>query len=288
MPMLQQIITQLDSIGVSHDVVFTTSVTISIFVLGFVLNRVYDGWVRRRHLKRIRVFVVEYLKSIVPPIGRQVDAMQAFSTQLASLTHQDLVFQEDAIRSDHLKSISQLDVFDALVYGSGKRKLQRILHLNSVLEALDYIERLRRLAAVQFNYLHERYTQYFRDWNRATNAIQRHFDSYRSEASRPGHLPSPDDFLRELDLAIHAWQKTPNRDQLHIIHERYVQAVKQVCIKFFADPRSQTILPLTLNATDAFNNRMNLLTTMSAFYSQEARKLKERSELISQAVRAYE
>lgn len=281
--MLQEILCQLDALGISRDVV----VTISIFFLGFVLNRIYDRHIERRHLKKVRAFVIVYLQSLEKPIEQQVAAYQEFADQLSSLKHQDMIFQEDAIRSDYLKSVSQLDVFRALVFGLGKMRDRRIENLNSVLEALDYIERLRRLANLQFNYLFETYKSYSLIWNDSTNAIQRHFDSYRSAAKRNNIPSSEDPFLRDLDKLIYTWQQSPDGEEMQVMLDKYVHPVKDLCLKYFEDPRAMTLLPLTLNASNAFTNRKNLLTTMAKFFQGEVVKLTKKGEVIKQVVSTY-
>ena len=128
-------------------------------------------------------------------------------------------------------------------------KNNRIQNLNLVLEALDFIERLRKIAKLNFDYLIERYKSYLQSWNDSINSIQRHYDSFRSEAIRAKTPLSQDSFLHSLDGLISEWQKLDNRDDFKVKLEMYVNPINRLCKDYSSDPRAEIILPLTLKAS---------------------------------------
>src|SRR5258706_15415555 len=95
--------------GVSVDAMFTTFVTIFIFLLGYVFNRWYDRSKEKTRLREVREFFLSSVDHLLAPMQKQADSLNNLSSQIAAETHQDFTLEETPdLYVNPLKSVSHL------------------------------------------------------------------------------------------------------------------------------------------------------------------------------------
>jgi hypothetical protein len=273
--MVENIFLYFESLGIPRSVVFTVFSSLFTFAAGFIINGMIKWFTRRRYLKKIRKLVILHLDSIQPPINRQAEFFEKLSTDLKSLRHTDIAYEENALCSDYLSSLPQIDLFDALVYGWGKKQDQRRVFFNSVLDILNRFNKLPNATKDTYDYFGEKYNEYFALFNQANDRIQRSYDEFRSEASRQNVRPTDDPFLNEFDNIVSHYQKERKEENPQFLVANYVIPLKELAAKYAADPRALRILPMTIQSKAANENREHLMKLISAYFGAVANKMKE-------------
>lgn len=285
---MQSILDYFVTLGVSKDVAFSTSITISIFVVGFVLNRIYDRLRERKRLRSIRVFVTVYLGSLYVPIHNLSIRFAELAKQLRSESFSSFEYQEDNIRADYLRTFPQVDLFNALVRGWGVRRHERAQNFNAILEAVDYLERLRPIVKKEFDNRLDAYRKHLQEWNKSTDSILRQFDVIISEAQRNDIPPLAGSFVGELNQVVITFQQRTDQSILSVVHDCLVLKVREVCRRFPAEPRSVPLISSTLKASSALKNRNRILEMGARFYDEEGNKLARSYDIIRNAIQALQ
>ncbi len=260
---------------VSEDTVFTVFTSISIFALGFALNRLYDWWMERSRIKRIRSLVYVYVSASIPTIQRRIDACRRLSESIASVAQQQFVFMQVALRTDFLSSLPQQDLFRAVTLVRRKHRAAFIVHYNSLLDDFDFLGKQPESAKRQFLDFVSSLNRFDSQWNSSLNSIFRYHDQFMTTAHQRKQQPNDDPFLKTFNKLVHLWnvnkQNTPDDTQTQL-----VQPLKKLCAAHPADSRIHSILPLVTEALSANSNRNQLLTTTKAYFAEQADRLSEK------------
>ena len=275
--------------GISYDVIFTTIVTLSIFVLGYILNRIYEINKRKHDLKDIRSFLLVYLDSLIDPINKQISAFNDLSASVASKTHQDFTFQE-AVGSklDILDKLPQVDVFNAYLLGPKKTKSDRVIHFNSTHDALEFVKRQREIARAQFLGFMSNVKRYIEAWNNSTNAILRSYDEFLSFAERSRVSPSRDVFLKQFNVLVHNWTQLESRTTMENVAKHLLEPLKELCKSKSPDPRVNIVLPLVIDSLQTFKNRDHLFTLFVDYFAEQATKLEKKRNALTASIKCLE
>jgi hypothetical protein len=263
------------ALGINPDVIFSTTVTLSIFILGIFLDRLNDWRKEQRKLNTIRTFTLEFIKSQLKPIANHIIFFKSMASELASTKAINFSYQSDGIMSDYLRSFTQIDLFKAMVYGVGKKRIQRITDFNKLLMIYDNLERAKPLWLQQFQIMVADYRQHQTDWNQSVDPIIRSYERWRSEIERTGHSIENDPFIKNLNDVIAIWQcKADLLDIKHTLDD-LIYPVRETSIQYFSDLRAVEILSYSLKAIAAYNNQTNHRHCSSCNYVDEAQALQE-------------
>jgi hypothetical protein len=265
--------------GVSNDTVFTTVVTISIFVLGYLLNRLYDAWIERKKQNDVQKFVLFSLEAILPAIDKQVASFNSVRQQMASKQHQDYIYTEStSLNFEGLDSLPRVEVFHAFARGRKKKRIQRIEHLNTIWGAIDFIRHQKESSRQTFLQFNEQYRRYLINWNENVDAIARIHDEYLMMATQAKLSPRDDPFFKEFNLIVHRLAevgKSWEREKTQLLGP-----LLDVCKTHYADARAVTVMKKILQAEYAYDNREHLLNSFGAYFDQQASGLTEKKKSI--------
>ena len=271
--------------GVSNDVVFTTVVSISIFVLGYFFNRFYDNWKERARNRDIREFVFTSLDAMVPAIDKQIAGFNDLKDQLASKRHQDYIFVEStSLNFENLDSVPRDQIFRAFARGRRKKRGERIKHLNSLWRDLDFIRHQREPARQAFVQFRESYRRYLLSWNENVDAIARLHDEYHMMSARSSVRPSEDPFFREFNLIVHRLDQAGGPKSWESEKARLLDPLREVCKVHHLDSRANAVMKKIIQADFAFDNRKHLLESYGNYFSQQSAALMEKKASIMDVI----
>lgn len=272
-------------LGVSCDTIFTVLVTVAIFVLGYIFNRIYDNAKRRRELEAIKVFLVTYLKSLLDPIQKQIDAFSSLSADVLSKKHQDFAFG-DALGGKLyvLDRMQQVDMFAAFLLGPKDEKRERIAQFNRMLDALGFAKGQRDTAKAQFGGFMASHTRYVDQWNKAVNAVMRYEEKLVASAMRAGDLPDQDPFARGFNKLVQELSGVENRQAMDIVRELLLEPLRQLCKQHPLDPRVHEVIVHVIDALEALRNRNHLLSIFGKYFEDQAAELRGKKNALVDSI----
>jgi len=281
---------QTDSLlGISNDTIFTVSVTIAIFVLGYIFNRVYENAKHKRELRDLKEFLIVYLHSLIKPIEKQIAAFKTLSADILSKKHQDFAYGDAmGAKLDILDSLTQTDIFKVFLLGSKKEKSERITQYNNMLDALEYVNRQRSLAKDQFKDFMINYGKYIEQWNNAVNAVVRYQEQFVSFAMRTDTPPNQDPFTGGFNKLVHQWSQLDNREEMDQVAEHLLEPLRLLCKQHQSDPRIHVVIPPVLDSLQALRNRNNLISMFGKYLEDQASDLQAKRDRLAGSIKCLE
>lgn len=267
---MRDIFKMFEELGVPAHVVFSTTVTITIFVVGISLTRLQEWYSKRRHLRSIRKVVFVYLRSIATPLMSHSVYLRDSAVRMADPNTRDYFFQEDGVRRNYLASFSQTELFNALVYGFRKKKSDRIEYFNVIMSTLDHIECNRALALLHFQQMVKKFDDNLVDWNAAVEPLIRKFEQWLGELLRAKRTLDDDCFLLKINDIVKKWQAMARPNDLTTIMENIVKPIHSIAASHTPDPRAIELLSYTTKACVVFESRLNLAQLMSSHFSDQS------------------
>jgi hypothetical protein len=275
--------------GVSYDTIFTVSVTITIFVVGYFLNRLYDNTKRKNELKDTKAFLIAYLRSLLDPIEKQIVAFRTLSADVRSKKHQDFSYGDAVgVKLDVLDSLPQVDVFKAFLLGPKRTRPQRIAHFNRMLDALEYTKRQRDTAMMQFKDFVARHTKYLQQWNASMDGVMRSQEQFVSSARRTNTPPSKVPFVKGFNLLVHQWSQLPDYETMDQAAQHLLEPLRQLCKRESIDPRVHYVIPFVMDCLGAFRNRNHLLSTFAQYFEDQAAGLQAKKDALTECIKCIE
>jgi hypothetical protein len=274
--------------GVSNDTVFATVVTISIFVLGYLFNRLYDTRVQKRRQDDIREFVLSSLEAILPAIERQVGAFGNLKQQITSKQHQDYIFTEStSLNFEGLDSVPRSEVFHTFARGRKKHRAERIKHFNALWGAIDFICQQKEIARQMFLQFNEKYYRYLLIWNENVDSIVRLHDEYLMVAKQTQVRPSEDTFFKEFNIIIHRLAQTGDPSSWEKEKINLLDPLLETCNANLEDARAIIVMKKIIQAQYAYYNREHLLESFGSYFEEQMTGLVEKKKTILEGIQFY-
>ncbi|MGB2805587.1 MAG: hypothetical protein WBD64_11925 [Candidatus Zixiibacteriota bacterium] len=262
--------------GVSRDTIFTTFVTILIFVLGYLIARYIERKKEKERLKQIRIYFLGIADRLINPIESLIKSYRQLSDTIADKKRHDFALGEShELYLDSIRTLSQVDLFTILIldnkYGEEQLKSK---HFKNVFDAFEFIRLQNERAKRNFAYFNSEQEKYSRQWNDNANSIARLFDNFVSANIRNNVPKSHDQFLANFDRICHSAQVKDDRN-IYIVKEHLIDPLKEVCKEYKDDPRAMILLPFIIECRMAFDNIVNLKRLFSGSFDEEASKLEK-------------
>lgn len=270
--------------GISTDTIFATIfptiITISIFIIGFLINRYYENQKRRNNLKDIKSFFIIYIESLTDPFEHFIDQLKKLSENIKDLNNRELAFSESSKLAVDENIIDQIDLFKTFVFDEKTNKDEKILYLKNVLNALITIRKAKEnLKETFFKFLDDlrRYEDKLKE---SWNFILRQFDLYRSYGLRNPEALKKDIFLNGLKDIIIEWNNNENKNNIDFTKEKLIDPVEDYCTKNIEDERALHLIPAAVNYNDAYLNIVNLREIYTKVFSDAKDDLNSEKEKI--------
>ncbi len=284
----QATLLQRTFLGVSIDAIFTTFTAILVFVIGFILNRLYETYKENKRLDELENYFYSLIKSLMGPIEKQTEMFKKLSESIADKEEQTFAFnQATGLYFDNITNISHLDLYKIFITRRKLSSKDKMAHFQNIFDSIEFVRFQMKVTQRNFWEFFQDYRRYEQEWDKNGDAILRFFDSVASEAKAAGVKPSQDPFLKEMDVIIHSWSKRENSKNIYVAKEHLLDPLKQHCAKENQDPRSRTLMPIIVQAKYAFNNINQAKELYSKYFQEESNNLRNQKELIQKALEFF-
>jgi len=263
--------------GVSRDTIFTTFVTIIIFVSGYLITRYIERKKEKERLKDIRLYFFTIADNLINPIELLIKSYRQLSETIADKKHKDFGLGEShELYLDSIRSLSQVDLFTILIsdnkHGDEQEKSK---HFKNVFDTFEFIRLQNERVKRNFSYFDSEQRIYSRQWNDNANSIARLFENFKSSNIRNNIPKSHDQFLGEFDNIMHKSTQVDDYRNIYVVKEHLIDPLKELCKKHEDDPRAIILIPFIIECRMAFENIVNLKVLFSRAFDEEAQKLEK-------------
>lgn len=269
-------------LGISVDTIFTTLITIFIFVFGYLLNRYYENKKEKNRLLDVKSFFIIYIESLLKPLDKFINSINDLSTNLKDLNERGIKFSETSKLSINVNIIDQLDLFKVFVFDEKENKDKKIYHLKNILSSLVTIDKTKSNTKDTFFRFHSDLRRYENVLRENWNFILRQFDIYISTGMRnPSELVN-DSFMSGLKEIFSEWNKNEKKDSIDITKKILIEPIREYCKLKIEDERTLQLVPATVGYNDAYMN----ITVLREIYSDVFSEVKD--DLISEKSKIIE
>lgn len=278
----------VDSNGISSDTIFTTVITISIFVLGYVVNKIFENRKENYRLAEIKEYFLFKFKSFSPLIEKQISEYRCLSQNISKQNSTDFNLAE-AIDSS-VVSFSNLpfDDFYKIFISNGHPKSKlKYEKYNDLVTSLNFIDRQIEYSKQNFNVFFNDYRRYENDWESSLDYVFRFYDQILSITKRYNLNATEDQFLMELGSQISKWKKESDITDILKSEEELIVPLKDICKKFIEDERALVLLPSLIKASRSVMNLKNIKKIFSEYFESEAKRLEEKKTKLLKAIDYY-
>lgn len=269
--------------GISLDTIFTTLITIFIFVLGFLINKHFENKKERKNQSDIKSFFILYIESLLEPFGHFINSLNDLSRIVSDLNNRKIKFSETAKLNVDENIVSHLDLFKSFIFNEKIDKDLRIFHLKNILNALITIKKVKENVKDVFYKFNEDLRRYENKLTKSMNSILRKYDMFLSQGLRMNNLED-DVFLKGVKDIISRWHKSENHDFIDITKQNMINPLKEYCRKNIHDERSLLLVPLAIDFNDAYSNIKVLREIYSDVFSEISGDLNSEKKLIEEAL----
>jgi hypothetical protein len=266
-------------LNVSNDTIFTTLTAIFVLVLGGITKWIYEQLRSCSNRMDMRKYFIAYLKSLIPSIEKRISNFESLAN-FAKEPRGDFVFTATSIRSDHVGQLPHTLLFSSVVRGWGDTKNKRLNTYNNLLDALTFFTNQAVLTENQFKYCFDHHTEYQRSWQNSVNRVIILHREYLVYNNSHHIRPSEDQFLTEINKTHHEWSELPDNQTRSIVDQKLLQPIKEICIRYQADPRRALFLKEIIDAQAAYGQIDLLFKAMNQYFEEQTQHTMAKKKLI--------
>ncbi len=271
--------------GISIDTIFTTTITILIFVIGHALLRWREKQKEKQRLEDIRVYLFTLLDTIPKAIENLIKVYDGLSKEIAERSHRSFGLGEShELYLDSFDKISSIDLFKVLITSrKASNRKDRSKHFKALVDTPEFLRLQNARVKTNFANFIVEYRKYEQRWRDNFDSVLRLFDEMLSHAKRHDIKKSQDPFLNELDnLFANASQKR-SLESMYETEAAIVDPLKELCKKHIKDERALKLMPLVVNCRRIFEELINLKDLFSKQFQNEAEQLQRISKSLEEA-----
>jgi len=253
--------------GISKDVIFTTVVTISIFLIGSITKYLYDFCNERKRLHSIKKYFIKLIISLYEPIKVQCTSYIDLSNNIADFQKLDFAFVENPrLNTEGFKQVSQYDYYKSFITISKKKNRDQVFDsLISTINILKSIELQKEFANTNYRDFISRHREYINNFNDSINKLLRAYDSAIS-------------IIQDGDVLIIEMQKilssVENREgDIKIIKEKIIDPLYDLFVNTTVDRRSLFFLEIVISIRKSYSDLENLRNIHSKLFNNFSTKL---------------
>ncbi|MBI1934001.1 MAG: hypothetical protein HYS24_15830 [Ignavibacteriales bacterium] len=273
--------------GISYDTIFTTLITIFIFLLGFWINKIFEARKEKKRLKDIKDYFFSLCSFLEKPVKIQIDVFKGYKNNFLSEEQINFMFK-DTIDLDvkNLKSISNEDLYKSLYLSKKNTVEEKTTKFNDISNSINYIEKQKVNTSLNFSRLYEDFKKYENQWTENLDKILRAYDNFRAINKQYDILNDP--FLVDIDRVLVKWSKLENSSNIYVTFRELVTPLRLICKKFFEDPRSLSLLNISIQASYAFNSIDKLRKEYGNLFDAEAKELNSKYSRLMEALKYFQ
>ena len=268
--------------GISKDVIFTTIVTISIFIIGSFIKHLYVFCKEKNRLNSVKKYFFILIKSLKQPLEDQCESYKTLSNNINDFKQYDFAFEENPrLNTEGFRQVSHYDFYKSIVDTSRNNNKESVyVAFVSTVNIIKAIELQKEFADINFREFILRHREYNNSFNSNLNKLLRNYDS--EVASRV----DGDSFLIEMSKVL-SEVKNIDRNAKSIIEE-IVNPLYTLLKTKFNDKRTPTFLEITISIRKSYSDLSNMKQLYSKLYEGYSKKMSTMSKKLFDNLRIFE
>jgi hypothetical protein len=143
-------------------------VTLSVFILGILINYTLKKFERKSFLKSHKVLLIIWSRLLSAPINQQVKSCKDFAKRLQESDEmQPERIQFNAVLTNKLLSMGLRDFIDTIILNHRGKKDENSERLYSIISQMEFLELAQKDLEAKYNVYHQDSLKYMDDWNEA-------------------------------------------------------------------------------------------------------------------------
>ena len=286
----QNIYTSSDKIlGISVDTIFTTFITIFIFIIGYVINKCIENKKEKARLNKLRDYYIYLVKTYLSPIDDFIRSLSELIESISSTEHTNIHFTGGKdLYFDKIINISHQDLYTIFVQNISNSEDVKYEHFNNFVNSFEYLKVVTKNTKDEFFKYHDNLNRFIKQWDVNINQLGRYFETMMHHIRANNIDPTTDQLFHQMDLLISRWIKIENFRNLDIAMENYLNPLNELCNQYQNDSRVLIITPLVVNCFSAYKNILNIKQFYSDVFRDINNDLVQIKNHIENAISFYE
>jgi len=261
-------------LGISIDTIFTTSITISVFIAGYITKKIYDDSVRKKGLKETSEYFCTLIELLNKPIERQINGFVDFAHHLKRKGKEDYqLLTVSGFNVENIKQVKHQDLYE-IFFRDRKLNVQEITKdFQTFQENLSLMESINQSYKNVFNNFMQRYYELLKEWNTNMKAIHNTFNEIANSKLKQGLKKGDDPFFEKLDLLLAHYQSNSDYQNEHEGINILINPLRKLCSENLTHPNSPQILSFGTNCLIAYKNIEKGNNMTRRYYITTARQL---------------
>lgn len=277
--------------GIDDNTAATIIITLSIFILGYVVNGVNNlivAYIRRRNYRRIFSDIME---TVAREIGRQ---SEMFLTSAASFNIEnsgDYIVK--TITITHMDNIDKLDFKDVYnAHFTGVENLfvgLKLKAFNKTYNNISLVKGIEDKLAQRVNFFNGKLDEYQSKWDEHLGLLRQLLDNIVVEQNGQQLPREVADYFEGMDRIVRAWQLLPNRLEYSIMKRQFIDRLlnhnrEHQALRFQGNPILQ-MNTLLLNVAHDYENLAKTLQVYSDEFTHNYYLYRVSHRVINKAIK---
>ncbi len=276
--------------GISYDAWFTGLTPILIFILGYIVNEIIKKINEKKRLKDLEKYFRQLIQLLNKPLNKQIKNFLKFSHSLKEKKEQLLVLDDVTnFHVEQIREISNQDLYTIYIKNKNGGISLRTELYGKLRANIDFIDQVKKSIRDYFPMFWGKYDKYQQDYKINIDTISNWFQNMISENIN-SFGGQQDAFLKEFDNIISKWQSSKNigigLTDMYVTKVKFIEPLRDLCRKYFSDPRSMIISKYIMQCVYAFNDIEETKRVFRRLYLLQAKKLQnswfEINEILNQ------
>ncbi len=254
-------------------------VTILVFILGFVINRVKDIAATSDRILSMEEFFFQMLHELCEDMANQVIHWRQLSAQFATKTRQEFEGEMETFAAlPALLNVSGLDLFLAIVKSKNGDSATKLALYTELHKSPRTCSAIFEDSKKEFERFRTEYAEVQNRWDGAIRAIIGFKDSRISNAIAEG-VGEPSQFLSGLAETAGNWQKKGTMEQ-NLTSEHLIRPLRQHAQQHIGNAESLLLLSHIDEADKVYDEFGNLLLFYARIFELSATAMEKRRAII--------
>ena len=276
-------------LGISVDTIFTTFITIFIFIIGYVINKYVENKKEKNRLNKLRDYYIYLVKQYLKPIENFIKSLDELIESISSTQYINIHFTGGKdLYFDKILNISHQDLYIIFVQNISKPEEEKYMHFNNFVNSFEYLKVVTKNTKEEFYKYHDNLNRFIKHWDENINQLGRYFESMMQQIKANNIDPITDNFFHQMDILRSRWVKLENFRNINIAMNNYLNPLNELCDQYPSDSRVLIITPLVANCSSAHKNILNIKQFYSDVFKETNNDLVQIKSQIEKAISFYE
>lgn len=244
-------------LGLSQDnakILIPVIVTLSIFILGIIVNTIIKKYERKSFLYSIKSVLITWIKLLEIPIKQQSESCREFNKRLQESNEmQPERFHFNNMLANKILSIQIKDQIDTVIINHQGKNEDKSKCLFNIISQIEFIDKIEMELRKKYDLYQGDSLKYMNEWNEAIQKLDNVASMFRvkyftnsSHPVRPFYL----EYLRISNLFIH---NNPQGANMQVYIDQFLVLISKLCKSFISkNSDEQDVYTLALVIQDLF------------------------------------